>query len=90
MGWSCSSLAHKTIEKIQAACLKQSDSQNVWTDKGNKFFFELSRKEHNDGAITGSIFKFVSTNHVLPAGSFRINADGSIKNFPHNPLKING
>ena len=87
MGWSCSNLAFKTLEKIQAACLEQSDSSNTWTDNGAKYFFEVSKKEHWDGAITGTVHMMIANNSCVKAGSFRINADGTIKNFPHNPLK---
>jgi hypothetical protein len=44
--------------------------------------YEVSNKEHADGAITGKIMRFVDETHCVSAGSFRINPDGSIERAP--------
>jgi hypothetical protein len=60
------------------ACRKAGGSSNVFESGGVKYFFESSRKEHRDGAITGTIWKHVDETHCRKAGSFRINRDGSV------------
>ena len=70
MGWSCSAIAGNIMDEISEKSFKQSGSQNVYQHKGNWFFWETSRKEHEDGSITGSIHKFVSD----PRGKDKISA----------------
>jgi len=82
MGWSCRKQAGDTLDKIQAYCVKNSGgSSNVFTENGTSYFFEVSRKEHADGAITGSIFEMVPPQNARRAGSFRIEPDGRISRF---------
>lgn len=80
MGWSCGIKASEVLNKWMDACLEQSGSQNQFTSNGNTYFFEHSRKEHDDGAITGSIWKFLPDGvHVRKSGTFRIERDGSMR-----------
>jgi hypothetical protein len=44
-------------------------------------FFEVSRREHRDGAITGVIQRF-DGEYCTKAGTFRIEPDGSIRRAP--------
>lgn len=70
-------------------------SQNTFVVNGVEFFWEVSRTEHDDGAITGSVYKTVRkpttedlandpycAGWLVKAGSFRINPDGSIARVP--------
>lgn len=67
-------------------CVAQTGSQNEFEIRGQRYFWEISRKEHADGAITGTIYRMLPVagdKHMcLPAGSFRINGDGTVKRGP--------
>ena len=88
MGWSCRADAAKTAEKWAAACVAQTGSQNVFRTKGRTYFWENSRKEYDDGAITGSVFRMLGngeingTNPCVKSGSFRIEGDGTVARAP--------
>lgn len=90
MGWSCSKKAGDVLDKITDACYAKTGISNVYTSRGNKYFFEGSRKEHSDGAITGVIWKYTSETHVRKAGSFRINGDGTIARMPKGMREVGG
>ena len=80
MGWSCSKEASKAMERISAACRTQTNTQNAYRVIGGvEFFWEASRKEHEDGAITGSIFPMSGGGRV---GTFRIEPDGTMSKGP--------
>jgi hypothetical protein len=81
MGWSCSRAASFTMDAISDFCYKQEKSNNVFSSKGNKYFIEWSRREHADGAITGSIMK-MSGATCKKSGSIRIERDGKISKVP--------
>jgi hypothetical protein len=84
MGWSCRADAAKVMDKMTQYCIEQTDSQNRYKDaKGNEYFWELSRTEHDDGAITGTIWKLINGGtHCKRSGSFRIEGDGSVTRMP--------
>jgi hypothetical protein len=58
--------------------------QNGYTGKdGRRYFWDVSRKEHDDGAITGTTWRYLPDGeHVTSAGSWRINPDGTVKSYP--------
>jgi hypothetical protein len=71
------------MDKWTQACIANSGSQNQWSEKGNTYFFEHTRRDHDDGAICGSIWKFLPDGvHVRKSGSFRINGDGTVAKAP--------
>ena len=83
MGWSCRADASKTLEAIEDACFKQSGASNVFSTSDGKYFFELSQKEYDDGAITGAIHKWIpGTTLVQKNGSFRIEGNGRVSRGP--------
>lgn len=83
MGWSCRADASRTMDKVTAACVKQTDMQNTFEVGGSKYFYDISRTEHNDGAITGTVFKFLPDGeHCRKSGSFRIEGDGTFSRGP--------
>lgn len=87
MGWSCSSAAGARLDAISSWMVANGNmdgSQNSWKDSrtGERYFFESSRREHSDGAITGSIWKFVNDTQVVKSGSFKIERDGRISRGP--------
>lgn len=81
MGWSCSREASLTLEAIQQFCLSQTGQQNVFRTDKCEYFFETSKREHSDGAITGSIWKVVGMG-THRTGSFKIEGNGIISNGP--------
>lgn len=83
MGWSCNAKAGNVLNAWQDACAAQNGSSNVFTTARGKYFFEVSRTEHLDGAITGTVQKWIpGTSFVKPSGSFRIEGDGSVTRGP--------
>jgi hypothetical protein len=70
----------KAFQKIEKAlCLGKS--QNEYRVNGKTYMIEISPKEHEDGAITGSIFN-LSVWTGKPCGSFRISPDGEVDRGP--------
>lgn len=85
MGWSCAAKAAKTLDAVSKIMEERgADTSNGLIVSGKKYgFFESSRREYDDGRITGSVWRFLPDGeHVRRAGGFRINADGTIGNFP--------
>lgn len=88
MGWSCSDKASKVLDKWSDACIKQTGNSNVYVVKGKQYHFEVSRTEHNDGSITGTIRKYISFNAetgsgmTVSGGSFKIDGSGDIIRAP--------
>jgi hypothetical protein len=87
MGWSCRKEASETMGRWTAACVAQTGSSNVYLMDGREYFWELSQKEHDDGAITGAIVEVVEkrldgSSTAKSAGTFRINPDGSVARAP--------
>lgn len=84
MGWSCSAAAGRTLEAIQAACVASTGSQNTWEEPGRApCFFELDSTEHDDGAITGDVFRMApGTSRCRATTRFRIEADGRLSIGP--------
>lgn len=88
MGWSCAVRASEVLDAWSKACVASSGSSNVWKDGNINYFFDVSRTEHDDGAITGKILKQVSeakpdgSYYAKPVGSFRIEGDGTIARAP--------
>jgi len=82
MGWSCARDAGRTLDAFSKACIENSGSQNTWKDaQGRSYFFETSRTEHHDGAITGTVWRVVG-GLCRRSGSFRIEADGRVSRAP--------
>jgi hypothetical protein len=66
------------MDTLSAFCVRSTGMSNTFTYKGDKYFFEHSRREHADGAITGTLNKFVGENRCKTVGSLRIDGDGKI------------
>lgn len=87
MGWSCSAAADDVMNAWTRACAAQTGFANAFEIDGDRYYWEPSHKEHDDGAITGSIVKVLSTS---PDGSsrcraiapFRIDGDGTVVRAP--------
>ena len=82
MGWSCNRDAALTMEAITNHCIGQTGMQNVYLDGGNRYMIEWSRREHNDGAITGTVYKYLPDERITKSTSIRIEGDGKISRGP--------
>lgn len=82
MGWSCASDAARTMDEMVRGCVAASGQSNCYTSGGHRYFWETSRLEHTDGAITGGIFKILPNERCRRVGSFRIEPDGTISRAP--------
>lgn len=99
MGWGCNKDAGDTLDKISRWIVENFDNQNRWITKKGTYFFEISRTEHADGAITGSIRKILPAgtlyrgktypdDRCTRSGTFRIEGDGTITRFPNLPKEV--
>lgn len=87
MGWSCSKAAGDVISEMWRLCREQTGSSNTYRVGDSEYIAEESRKEHDDGAITGTIMRFTlkrpdGSGQAVRAGSFRIDGDGTVKRGP--------
>ena len=80
MGWSCTADASRVMEAWTAACIAQTGSQNEYRVNDLAYFWETG-PEHDDGAITGRIFR-MAPEGCYPAGAFRIEPNGTITRAP--------
>ena len=83
MGWSCHALAGHVMDRMHDRCYECHGSQNRATVGECDYVFEVSMKEHDDGAITGTIWTAPhGVNAWRRTGSFRIEPDGAIRRAP--------
>ena len=83
MGWSCRADAAKTMDKWTTACQTQTGKSNVFKAKdGSEYFWETSATEHADGAITGSVYKFLTDSKCVKSSTFRIEPNGTVTRAP--------
>lgn len=82
MGWSCSHLAAITQEAITKRCVADTSSGNCFCANGTRYMIEWSRREHRDGAITGTILRFDGAGGLKNNTSIKINANGVISRGP--------
>ena len=84
MGYSCAAKASMVHSALLVELQKADPSErssNVWTFKGEKYMEERGR-ENGDGAITGTVSRFLPNDRVRRAGGYRIDPDGKIVRFP--------
>jgi hypothetical protein len=88
MGWSCSKAASDTLQPLWDYCVRSNNNGNTWRGPGGvEFFAETSRREYDDGAITGHIVELGpakpdGARYGRKVGSFRVNGDGTIARMP--------
>ena len=94
MGWSCAQLAGLRMDVLSEYCVAETGSSNVFVHNGRKVFFEISRREHYNGAITGGIIEVATAKKV---GQLRIESNGTIsvgpkvlKDIPFLVMSIDG
>ena len=86
MGRSCNAAASLTLDAIVAGQkqLGCETSNGIMVGGKHAGFWETSRVEHNDGAITGSVWMLTPDgNHCRKSGGFRIEPNGKVTRFPH-------
>lgn len=92
MGWSCAKRAGEVMDAFSTLCREQGGSSNVYNTSRGEAFIEWSRREHSDGAITGTIWNTVGPKFkdergddrtpVRRGGSVRIEGDGTVTRGP--------
>jgi hypothetical protein len=57
---------------------------NVFTTARGKYFYEVTKKERRDDAITGTLWKYLPGDKdlVKKSGSFRIEGNGTVTRGP--------
>jgi hypothetical protein len=94
MGKSYTMEAHEVFDAWRHICLASTQIQNVYEVDGNRYTLELSRRQHADCRITGTVWRLVSRNDETgvssceAAGSFRISADGEVVRYPVGLRKL--
>ena len=100
MGYSCSKNANDSLDKINNILQDEYTTKLPTTKDGEVIdftvpngFFEIG-KENYDGAITGTVWKFIGSYgsngnfNCNKVGSFRIEPSGFITRFPLLPRDI--
>ena len=93
MGKSYTREAHDIFNDWRHICLASTNIQNVYEVDGNRYTLELSRRQHADCRITGTVWRLLSTNAdgvstCTSAGSFSISADGKTVRYPVGLRKL--
>jgi hypothetical protein len=91
MGYSCAAVAGIVMDKLVAQLQKdggvdEHNSSNTWKHKG-VFYMEERGRENSDGAVTGTISRFVGPNSAKRIGSYRIEPNGEITRFATSSAK---
>jgi len=81
MGWSARKDALDAFDALLTWVGRDDLPTNVWENEKGKFFAETG-KENADGAVTGTVWRFVDENRAVKAGSFRIEPNGVVTRFP--------
>ena len=94
MGKSYTMEAHEVFDAWREVCLASTGSSNSYEVEGSKYFMELTRRQHEDCRITGTVWRLVSRNDETgvssceAVGSFRISADGEVVRYPVGLRKL--
>lgn len=97
MGWSCAAKAG-LVESMVSLLLKEALGTTSSNEMPGGGFYEVSRREHADGAITGTVWRKLNNaeiakwshlpnieERVAKRGSFKITAEGKIERWPGLP-----
>ncbi len=86
MGWSCSAVADETLKLWTKHCVSTHGSQNTYRVNGVEYFFDVSRREYDDGRICGTVYRMESDGagrgFCRKVSTFRINGDGTVDRAP--------
>ena len=81
MGYSCTKDASDMLGLIRHTFTYRFPSTGL-VIAGKRYFYEVSRREHADGHITGKLFQNIDENSARYVGDFCIGAAGKIHRFP--------
>lgn len=73
------------MDAMHEACFQQTGVMNTYEASGKRYFLEISRREHADGAITGTVMRMFERDgntYAKPSGSVRIEGDGTVTRAP--------
>lgn len=88
MGFGYTNDAGRVLDAIDAQVRKESDargerSSNVYQDaRGNRYFYEVARKDQPDGGIRGTVHKMVGESQAIRVGYFQVTGDGRLLRAP--------
>lgn len=87
MGWSCRTEAARVLEQFGRLCVERTGKSNVFRTARGEYFLETSNVEHDDGAVTGSVWRVLGaqddgTYRCQRSGSLRIEGDGTVTRGP--------
>ena len=83
MGWSCTAAALRRWESWRDLCVASTGIQNTYDIPFvGRVFLDFDGVEHVDGAIAGNVWKWEDDAGSLPVGSWRIESDGSVSEWP--------
>lgn len=82
MGWSCSVAASDVERSWSEVCLTQTGLSNTFRSGNRTYFYEVESVEHDDGSITGHVFRLTADNQAYEAGTFKIDGLGKVERAP--------
>jgi hypothetical protein len=85
-------LAEQTLNKVKQYCLTNSGDEQIWTNKGTKYFWNRGKDTYS-GTINGVVRKLAGMDAQhgsiwVVAGSVKIDAEGTILRFTGLPRKL--
>lgn len=85
MGWSCSHEASRSLDLITRrleGLTLEGEPANVFKCGQARYFYEVNRKTHDDGGITGKVFRLNLDGTAEMTRTFKINGDGTLAYGP--------
>ena len=83
MGWSCDANVGDTLALWSDLCAEQNGTSNCYTGTdGEKYFYQLSRVEHDDGHAGGVTWRELPDGKARKMGRFYIQPNGDASRFP--------
>jgi hypothetical protein len=81
MGWSCTTAATRTMDRLTDACVKVSGGcQNEFPESnGVWLFWSHDTQEYPDGRVTGEVYRHLPAGMCRFDSRFVIRADGSLE-----------
>lgn len=86
MGYSCTMSADEVFMTWTRYCTTDTGMSNVYSHNGSRYCLQIG-KEQRDGAMTGTVLRLEATDIegqslAYASGSWRIDADGTVKRYP--------
>ena len=81
MGYCYTHKAGRVLERFAAEHCTDGSS-NVYSHRGGRYFFEVTRRDQPDGGIRGTIHRFVGNSRARKVGTFAIDGQGKVLRGP--------